>query len=244
MTQSENIHDMIKRLYGKIPKKIKVLEAQIDVDLQISYYEISQKFRNDKSKIRDFEVLKNILNDENTLIEEKKAILAEMANIADVKAYREIEKLSETAGDELKDWVYLALNESRMSVESFLLDEEQIIVSSGLGGKGDKLRYFAVFSTQGEEDFTEVQKKIVEKELNFTFEKHDGLIENVQFHENFCMVTALLPIVATMEEIIPAVINDCNQLGEFVSYNIIISNTDILTVEQVKETWGKIVNKD
>ncbi len=41
----------------------------------------------------------------------------------------------------------LAFQENKMLLESSLLDENQILISTGLGGKGMKLRYFTVMQT-------------------------------------------------------------------------------------------------
>ena len=59
-----------------------------------------------------------------------------MAAIDDVGAYRSIEKYSKNADDELKHWSLLALQESRMLLQSKLLDQSQIFISTGLGGEG------------------------------------------------------------------------------------------------------------
>jgi hypothetical protein len=55
----------------------------------------------------------------------------------------------------LKDWAALSLQESRMTLESSLLDENQVIISTGLGGKAKKLRYFAVIAAKRRENFSE-----------------------------------------------------------------------------------------
>ncbi len=245
MSSDENVYDIIKQLYGKVPKKIKILEAQINVDVQMNYLEISEKFNNNKSKIRDFQTLKSILRDHNSSDDDKKKVLVEMANIPDVEAYREVERFCDMADPNLKDWAYLALSESRMSVESFLLDEDQLIVSSGLGGKDDKLRYFIAIANAKGHDFNQLQQDLIQKEFKFEFSKQDGEIEKIEFHDNFCTIIALMPLVSPLEPAIAAAIDECNNLfGDFIQHQTLVSNSEILKIDQLLEVWKKVEKKE
>ena len=134
--------DLLKQIQNVLNKKsigFNVLEAQIDVEKQMEYFEYVKKLK--KNEVSD-DILeqKDILFNPETDIEEKKRMLCELALLEDVKAYRTIEKYLENTDEELKDWAQLAYNESRMILESALLDENQIFISTGLGGKGQKLR--------------------------------------------------------------------------------------------------------
>ncbi len=78
----------------------------------------------------------------------KKEILARLATIEKVECYRVIEAFLEIAEEDLHDWALLALNESRMLLESKILDENQVFISTGLGGKEEKLRYFVALMSR------------------------------------------------------------------------------------------------
>ena len=70
-----------------------------------------------------------------------------------MECYRAIESFLEIAEEILHDWAVLALNESRMLLESKFLDESQVFISTGLGGKEEKFRYFVVLMTRIEHGF-------------------------------------------------------------------------------------------
>ncbi len=240
----ENIYDIIHKVYGKIPKRIKIMEEQIDVDTQMDYLDMSQQFRKDRSSIGDFKSLKERLYDEKVHDKEKKLILAQIANIEDVEAYREIERYSEIASDTLKSWAILALSESRMLVESFLLDEDQIIISSGLGGKNNKLRYFIVISGKSDDDFTPLQKSLLTKELEFTLTNNQCEIENLEFNNQYCILTTLVPIQIQINHVLTDIIDECNQINNnFLEKQFIITNMNILQIEEIKVLWKDLKKK-
>ena len=158
--EDENLYDKIKELFGNIPDNFSILEEEIDIDLQLEYFEFSRKHRND---IEREEILKHkddvfipILSSSS-----KKSLLVQLASIDDVEAYRTIEKYVSKPDTGLRDWAVLAFQESRMLLESKLLDENQVFISTGLGGKENKLRYFIVIMTKKNADFTDFQKDIV-----------------------------------------------------------------------------------
>ncbi len=65
-----------------------------------------------------------------------------------MECYRAIESFIEEAEEALGFLGILALNESRMLLESKILDENQVFISTGLGGKDEKLRYFVVLMSR------------------------------------------------------------------------------------------------
>ena len=47
--EDENLYDKIRELFGNIPDNFSILEEEIDIDLQLEYFEYSRKHRNDIS---------------------------------------------------------------------------------------------------------------------------------------------------------------------------------------------------
>ncbi len=238
----ENIHDSLMKLFGKIPKNINILEEQVDINIQMSYFEASMKFKKDKSKLESIDVLKEKLFDDKIDDEEKKNVLAALANFDDVEAYRAIEKFNQDDVNTLKDWSTLALQESRMAMESYLLNEDQIIISTGLGGKDNKLRYFLAFSTNNDKDFTELQQRLFTKELEFSFRNNEGEIENLEFNTQYCLLTVLLPLNISIKDVISATIDECNQIGNFLETRFIVTNVKILTIDEISDHWDDDVD--
>jgi hypothetical protein len=237
---NENIYDKILEMFGKIPENFSILEEQIDIKTQLGYFEESKKIKQNPVLKKDLSFSRDILLNEESTIDEKKDALVQLANSTDVEAFRLVEKFSKNSPDELRDWAILALQESRMTLESSLLDENQIIISTGLGGKGKKLRYFAVLSTREEKQLTDLQKKLLEKELDFNLKKADGEIENVEFDDSWCTLLALVPLNVSIKELITLAVNECNQIGNFMDPRVIITNVRVFTKEEIRNSWKNL----
>ncbi len=238
--KDENIYNKMEELFGKNPEKFSILEDQIDIKTQMSYFEESKK--NKESGINKNDLLKDKakLFDLNMDIEEKKNLLVGLAGIDDVEAYRIIEKYLANAEAKLKNWAALALQESRMTIESSLLNENQVIISTGLGGKGKKLRYFSVLASADNKEFTDLQKRLISKELEFALKKVDGEVEKIDFAENYTTLVALVPLTVSIKDVIQSAVNECNQIGDFVSSKFILTNVKVFTIDEIKKSWHNI----
>jgi hypothetical protein len=236
--ENENIYDKLMELFGKVPENFSILEEQVDIQTQMTYFEESKKIKEQKSDLEATLQRKNELFDQDTEEEKKKELLILLANLDDVEAYRAIEKFNTIAPDNLKDWTALSLQESRMTIESSLLDENQVIISTGLGGKDKKLRYFAVIAAKDEGNFTDLQQRLITKELEFTIKKNNGEIENVEFNDGYCLLTSLVPLNVSIKELITIAIEDCNQIGDFINEKFILTNVKVLSMDEIKESWN------
>ena len=169
MRDSENLYDKIKELIGKDPKNFSVMDDNIDVDLQLEYFEFSRRMAQEFDIDWALDQL-DLLEDKEFPSESKKQLLARLASIDDVTAYRAIESYSSNPAQELREWSRLALHESRFQLESHLLEENQVFISTGLGGKNSKLRYFVVLIARDLKDLTPFQRKIIQQEFPFVFQ--------------------------------------------------------------------------
>ena len=147
-----------------------------------------------------------------------------------MKAYRTLEKFVKESDGHLKQWGILALQESRMLMQSSLLDEQQVFISTGLGGKGKKLRYFTVFINANKDALlTETQQKLLKDELVFELKKHDGIVESMDFMEGFSSGLVMLPLQVDIKSVFQNVISECNQYGGFLQEDLIITNVKVLS---------------
>lgn len=229
------ILDKLQKAFGSMPNKFNILEEKIDVELQMEYFEFSKKHKKDLDK--DV-VLENVekLFDEETDIEEKKLLLVQLASIDEVESFRFIEKFGENPQPkELKDWSILALQEAKMHIESSLLDEAQVFISTGLGGKGTKLRYFTVFSSNDKTNFTDVQKKIIKNEIEFSLKEQNAELEKLYFEEDIATITAIIPIDITIQDLFKKVLSDCNQFGDFLTPDFIITNMKEFSISEIRD---------
>jgi hypothetical protein len=238
--ESDNIYNKIMELFGRIPENYSILEEQIDIKTQMTYFEKSKKVKENRPDKAEILFKKEMLFNPDIEIKEKMDILTNLANLDDVEAFRIIEKFLTQCPADIKDWTILSLQESRMTLESSLLDENQVIISTGLGGKGKKLRYFTVLASKEGNPFTELQKKLIEKELDFSMRKQDGEIEKIEFHENYCTFLAIVPLNVSIKELINLAIEECNQIGNFISPKFILTNVKVLSIEEIRESWNKV----
>ncbi len=234
MEEHENIYDKIKELLGTLPGKLNVLEEKIDIELQFEYFEQSRRERNDlKMETVLDESYKLFIKDVSD--EEKKAILAKIASVGKVEAYRIIERFLNEAPGDLKNWSILALQENRMLLESILLDESHVFISTGLGGKGHKLRYFVVLFGKEKKDFSEFQKKIIRSEFETYLKKYNSELEELNFSGSLANMLVMIPMKVIIKQIFTEAIKECNQFGNFLISNFIITNVKELSFDEIRQ---------
>jgi len=142
---SNNILEHLGEILKNNPQNLTIVEEQIDIEIQMEYFKVSRSIKETNDAAIDV-ADKEKLVDEAVSMEEKKQILSQLATLENVEAYRAIEAFYNAETDPfMQSWSALALKESKMMLESSLLDEKQILISTGLGGKKSKLRYFIVF---------------------------------------------------------------------------------------------------
>ena len=233
MKESENIYDKIRELIGTSPGSVNIMEDTIDVDLQVEYFEYSRQI---STEFDDEWALNQIylLQDSEYPLKGKKQILARLASMEDVSAYRAIEAYVDAPDKDLRDWSLLALQESRMHLESHLLEEKQVFISTGLGGREHKLRYFVVLIARNRCIFTEFQKNIIQKEFPYVLKKYDGEIEEFDFSGYLATMSLLIPIQYPIHDLFSEGILECNQYGDFLRDDCIATNVKKLTFDEVE----------
>lgn len=236
----ENIYKRIQDAISSLPENFSILEEQVDVELQLEYFNYG---RDIKSGFTSEMILQHQadLFDPDIPVEEKKSLLVLLASQEKVEAFRSIEKYALNPDAELRKWSILALQESRMVIQSSLLDEQQVYISTGLGGKGQKLRYFVVFiGRENVVEYQPVQRRLIQNELEFAIQKNDGNLEEINFKDNLAIAVLLLPVKTDIQSVFSSVINECNQYGDFVRHDIIITNVKRMSVAEIEE----FINRD
>ena len=230
--EEKNNLKKIQEAINSLPDNFSILEEQIDVELQMEYFEYTKEHRNNEN-IEGFDVVEERLNNPTEDIEYKKQLLVQLAGHDDVEAFRIIERFHKSEKGELRNWVILALQESRMILQSSLLGEQQVFISTGLGGKGQNIRYFiALMKKNMDEPFSDTQKKVVENE--FQFFMHEGEVEEMIFKDGIATGLFLFPLKKDLQDIFRSFIEECNQYGDFLKEDVIITNVKQLTVEEIR----------
>jgi hypothetical protein len=233
MEEHENLYEKIQEILGSNPGSLKILEQQIDVDLQVEYFECSKRLKDEVESAWAIDQIK-YLGEPDYSAEVKKNILARLATIDSVECYRAIESFVDQADEALRNWALLALNECRMHLESKLLEENQIFISTGLGGKEQKLRYFVVVMSRNRQSMTQTQKKVVRNEFDFILRKFDAEIEKVSFSGYLATILLLLPMTYSLKAVFQEAIDECNQYGDFLSDDFIVTNVKTLTFDEIE----------
>lgn len=229
-----SIYEKLQEYLGIREDSISILEENIDTDIQLEYFQHSRNlnsFKTEEEIIRD----KDIIFDMQLPIDEKKSALIELASLNNVEAYRTIEKYLHQPNIKLYKWACMALQESKLKLESNLLDESKALISTGLGGKGLKLRYFIVLFTPDGEKLSQYNAQTIRKELNFYLPRCGAELEDILFEKSFASILAIIPLKVDLQELFRKIIKECNDLGDFLYDDFIITNMKAMSVDEITE---------
>jgi hypothetical protein len=238
--EEENIYKRIQEAISSLPENFSILEEQIDVELQMEYFNYSRDMKSGFSE----DLISNHQNDlfsPDVSLDEKKNLLVLLASQDKVEAFRSVEKYAHNPDPELRSWSILALQESRMVIQSSLMDEQQVYISTGLGGKDQKLRYFAVFiGSENVTAYSAVQQRLIQTELEYVLKNYKGILEEINFQDELAIAILLLPVKTDIQLVFNSVINECNQYGDFVRNDIIITNVKRMNIDEIR----KFINRN
>lgn len=243
MEKEDNIFDKIQEILGGFNGNLSILEHQVDVRVQMEYFDFSKNVKRVFDPELILKQVENLSNPELSL-DSKRELLVSLASIDKPEAYRAIEHFIQVAPIEIKDWAVLALQESRMLLESRLLEENQVYISTGLGGVRGKLRYFIALFSESSNEFSEIQRSLIKSEFEFIFPRFDSEIESVDFNKNYAAVVALIPMNIPVEEPIKKAIGECNGLGKFIKQGYLITNVKILSDSEIEGILNNVPPED
>lgn len=212
---------------------ISVLEEQVDVELQMEYFDMSKRLYDDLDKKAIISQKDQLLSPEAS-VDEKKELLSSLAKIDDPVAYRMLEAYRDKPDSGLEQWSKMAFQESKMVLETSLLGETPIFVSTGMGGQGSSLRYFIVLVAKKDIKLEEWQISLVTKEIDFVFEKVSGTVEELQVEEDMFMITGLLHLSLNIKDTITDIVQECNQIGDFLMESFIVTNVKKIDIDEIR----------
>jgi hypothetical protein len=223
-----------------------ILEEEIDIEIQNKYFKHSRKFADEFSKD---EVMNKVprLSDTDVSNEDKKHILAQLAGLRDVEAYRVLEKkCRQFENEELNTWSVLAYNESKMILNGSLKDEQQVFISTGLGGKDGKFRYFvALLAHEKIKEFSSFQKEFINKELEFTLKQNDSCLEKIlESADDYLSYKVLIPVKTNVPRLFKQIMKNCNQLAPFISKQFIITNVSEMLKDEIYDFMKDMDEED
>ena len=217
--------------------KCQIVESRVPLKTQLEFYQYSNEVKDDLHDMDDneYQEYKEFLENPECPMTEKKKRLALLALSTDTRAYRLLEKFQNHADEEMKNWASMALIESRISIENELMDESQIYISTGMGGKDDKFRYYALFLTALETPFEDYQRDVIKKEFEFILQKNDSEIERLTIHDRYVELVVLMPFFSEMSTIFEEMIDECNIYGKFLSDSCSVTNQREFSQDEINQ---------
>lgn len=240
----EKFQESFRNLEGNIH----VLERAVPVVLQMAYFKYSERLRRRNAPPRPLSaeecesMYATLCTNDLVTVEGKKHILSQLATSQCVRAYRLLEEYAQIADPDVLDWAAMALMESRMFLESTFSEEKQIYISSGLGGRGEKLRFYVLLMSKDRVPFKEYQRQTIEREFAFYLPKMDCEIERLSIGEQYVELVFLVPYRVELKPMLDRVIEECNQYGDFLSGVALVSNVKELTPDEVADIINKHEN--
>jgi len=199
----------IENLLKSIPNDFRAMENKISTKAIDEYYEIANELKG-KNKA---EIIQNQNKwRELKFSKEVKELLVYLSEIGDVKSYRKIEKIMKSGKSEILDFSYVVLKFARLNLENNLFDEPIGFISTELGGKGNKLRYYFVVKSKDKIE-KEKESKLINELKNICNQDYSE-IEEIENHGRYILVKILVSIDIAIGNIIEKLTNKCVFLDE------------------------------
>lgn len=239
MDEFDKILNQLKDSSGSLKNNLHILEQIIPMEEQMKYFEYSKHIRNEYDHVnRDYLIAR--LFSPNSNIEDRQFCLVLLASLIDIAAYRSIETFHSSPLDEgLKNWAALALIESRLLIDSDLSGEQQYLVSTGLGGSNNLLRFFSIIPSKDRSDFSTFQKDIIEREFNFALKQANVIIEEFEIKENYTRLQVLSDIKHSLRDMLLIIVKECNDLGDFLDEKFMLTNLRTFEDTEIKKLLHK-----
>ena len=232
--ENDNVYRKIQEFFGGLNNNFSLMEDPVDVTVQMNYFETSGRMRGN-IKEEDLLAQKGKLFDPNVSADKKKILMVQLASVPSPEIYRVLEGYANNCDADMKEWAKLALQENRLLLESHLLDNRQVFISTGLGGKGHKLRYFVVLINKNGSNLKPFEQKVVQDEMSYALQKYDSELERLNFMQNYTTMRVVVPISSDLTRLFREGIDECNQFGDFLSTEFIVTNMKELSEEEINE---------
>ena len=127
-----------------------------------------------------------------------------------------------------------------MFLESVLLHEESGFISTGLGGKENKLRYYFIVSSKDGLPFSETHRETLKRGFETISLKYKSEIEEINFEATYAMIGILIPMDVAVGEVIEESISECNKMNEFLFLDYYVTNVRKPTPKEISKYLEEI----
>ncbi|MDR3252716.1 MAG: hypothetical protein LBT35_04025 [Tannerella sp.] len=220
--------------FQNLDGRFHIIEHSVPVDEQMEYFKFADRVKKDITLTdADYEKFGSQLNADDCSSERKKKLIAILGAAKTVRAYRLLENYADHPDQGLANWSYMALTESRIALETELSGEKHVYISTGMGGKDDKLRFYVLVMSEKCLAFLDYQKEIIAKEFNFMLPQSGCEVEKLTVGDKYVAMVCLIPMSANLKYILERVLNECNQYGDFLSSLLTVTNVKELSVDEI-----------
>lgn len=235
----DNIYDKLQNVAKLFSNNFSTIDEPIDMKLQTAYFMRSKKVKEAlKDAKPDIDQIADLydpsLTDEQLM---ERMIL--LSDIDDPRAYRILEEYAQNRDNRLHQWSLMAQQESKMLIEGSLLNERQIFVSTGLGGRGHQLRYFVGLIANDIAEFEPYQQHIIQTEFDSALKANNSELEHIEFQGPYAALTLLIPLDVPFHKVLLSAVEECNQYGNFLKEDFLVTNVRMLTFADMDEIVKK-----
>ena len=168
--------------------------------------------------------------------------LTELAKTGSIEAFREIERVigqGSLISKEEMDFAKVALNFCRFKIENELFDIPTDMISSGLGGVKNKIRYFVALV--GKEGITEERFAFLKKAFKKATKVRDSILEEAKLHDFYVSLLILGSLDYAIGDILDSGIGSC----DFLQADYYVTNVEIPSDDRIRD-WldGKLDEED
>lgn len=230
----EGLQEHLDKMLENLPKEIRVVEYAIDADTMRQYQRLAEYYKSIEINGYVLEMDLAALKEED----EFRKVLVQIACLGSVEAYRKLEQFEKTDLSEWKEkWTQMALMQCQIQLENELRDEPIGFIATGLGGLGNKIRYF--FAVKSDQPFDAGKDRFVQQIFEEILKEYEADLEEVIVYEHFIQFKVLLPFNISLVEIVIKGIESCDFLDE----EFFITNTQHPTKQDLID-WAFNENKE
>lgn len=120
---------------------------------------------------------------------------------------------------------------------------DETFITTGLGGEGQRLRYYVVISTLKSSPFTKQQEDIVRKQFSKISKKFDSKIEEIKFSKTYALIKILVSVKVALQEVIDEGMNSCNKIERFIRFHFYATNVQKPTKKIIQDYLNEITEK-
>ena len=235
----ENRDERDQEFLGDMPERFSITEEEIDPIIYQEFYEYLSKLpigEDDEDRVLQEGAR---LIDATVQVREKKEIIVRLAQLGTVKAYRLLERYLGQADGEFKHWGRAGIRHCQMLLEGSLSDKSVGRISTGLGGKDNRLRYILIVGLLKPASLPE-QKRLIEEAFHQTCQHHHSAAEGFKFTISYVQVSLLVSMDIPVGQVIDESIQAINERAPCLHERYFVTNVNQPTEEEVQQYLSEL----